>query len=265
MTMGAVRAAVAVAALLAVACASGPRRPPAGAVNPDRFLFERGTEALKERRWLTAREYFRELIDTYPQSPHRAEAKLGLADSYFGEGTAESKVLALNEYREFLTFFPTHPRADYAQFRLAMVHFSQMLSPQRDQTETKEAIRELELFIQRYPNSPLLGEARQKLREAKDRLGQHDYEVGLYYYRIKWYPGAIDRFRELLERDPEFTYRDAVYFHLAESLLRINRPAEALPYYERILKEFVKSEYLEDASRRIAELKGKKDAANKQA
>src|SRR5688572_7296843 len=100
--------------MLAAACASGPNRPPSGSPEPDKFLFERGTESLNDRKWLRAREYFRQLVDTYPQSPYRADAKLGIGDSYLGESTTEAKILAINEFREFLTFFPTHPRADYA-------------------------------------------------------------------------------------------------------------------------------------------------------
>lgn len=241
--------------LLTAACASGPKDPPSGTPEPDKFLFERGTESLTDRKWLRAREYFRQLVDTYPQSPYRADAKLGIGDSYLGESTTEAKILAINEFREFLTFFPTHPRADYAQYRLAMGHYQQMLSPQRDQTETKEAIKEFEIFIARYPNSALMSEVQTKLREAKDRLGSSDYEVGLFYFRSRWYPGAVDRFKKLLARDPAYSYRDAVYFHLAESLVKLNQGAEALPYFERLVKEFEKSEYLEDARRRISELK----------
>ena len=47
-------------------------------------------------------------MDSYPQSQYRADAKLGLADSYLGEHSSESSVLAINEYREFLSFYPTH-------------------------------------------------------------------------------------------------------------------------------------------------------------
>ena len=80
-------------------------------------------------------------------------------------------------------------------------------------------------------------EARKLMREAKDRLSEASYRVGFFYYRSKWYPGAIDRFREVLQADPEFTSRDAVYYHLAESLLsRAEKKAEALPYYERLLE-----------------------------
>ena len=239
----------------AAACASARRGVPAGTSLPDKFLFDKGTEALNNKKWLTAREYFREIVDTYGQSPYRPDAKLGLGDTYLGEGTAEGLERALNEFAEFLAFFPTNPRADYAQYKLGMVHFRQMRAPQRDQTQTRDAVKELETFVARYPNSTLMPEAKARLRDARDRLSEADYEVGFFYYRQRWYPGAVDRFKSLLKQDPEFTNRDAVYFYLAESLVKTKQKAEALPYYQKLIEEFRQSEYLTDANKRIAELK----------
>jgi len=242
--------------LVAGGCASRQGRPPAAGTQADKFLFERGTEALNNKKWARAREYFRQLVDNYPQSPYRPDAKLGLGDTYLGEGTSESLVLAINEFREFLTFFPTHRRADYAPYKLALAHFRQMAGPERDQTQTKDAVKEFEVFIERYPNSGLMPEVRAKLREARDRLSESDYRVGLFYFRVRWYPGAIDRFKSVLKSDPEYSNRDAVYYYLAESLVKVNRQAEALPYYEQLVKEFERSEYLQRALQRIGELKG---------
>ncbi len=190
----------------AAACASGPKRPPVGTLEPDKFLWERGTDELNEKHWLTAREYFRQLMDSYPQSTYRADAKLGLADTFLGEGSLEANVLAINEYREFLSFYPTHPRADYAQYKLGMSHFYQMHGPDRDQTETREAIVELALMIRRYPSSLLVPEARKNLRTARDRLGDAEYGVAYFYVRTqKFPPAAIERFKAILKEDPEYT------------------------------------------------------------
>jgi outer membrane protein assembly factor BamD len=249
------RAAAVAALALSAACASTSTRVPVGTLEPDKFLFERGTAALNERKWFTAREFFQQLIDTYPQSRYRADAKLGVGDTHLGEGTAEGFVMAQNEFREFLAFYPGHDRAAYAQYKLAMTYFYQMHGPERDQTETREAIRELNVFVQRFPRSDLMAEAQQKLREARDRLSQSEYRVGFFYFRNKWYPGAIERFVSVLKNDPQFTNRDAVYYHLGESLLRIERPAEALPYFDKLVAEFEQSEYLENAKKRVAEIK----------
>ena len=43
---------------------------------------------------------------------------------------------------------------------------------------------------------------------------------------------------------------------LAEALVALNRAAEALPYFERLVEEFVQSEYLTEAHQRIEQLKG---------
>jgi outer membrane protein assembly factor BamD len=245
---------------LAVGACGGRRAAPAPAsAQADQFLFERGGEAFKDKKWLVAREYYRQIVDNYPQSQYRPDAKLAVGDSYIGEHTTESLMLAVNEFREFLTFYPTSPRADYAQLRLATALAEQMLAAERDQTNTREAVKELQVFLDRYPNSALMPEAKALMRKAKDRLSEASYRVGFYYFRAKYYPGAIDRFKEVLKADPEFTNRDAVYYHLGESLLRQNQEAskaEALPYFERLLKEFSQSSYLESARRRVEELKG---------
>jgi outer membrane protein assembly factor BamD len=252
--------ALALAIMLAGSAAKTPTLPP-GSADADKFLFDRGTEAAKEKKWLNAREYFRNLVDNYPQSPYRPDAKLALGDTYLGEDSTESLLLGANEFREFLTFYPTHPRADYAQLQLARTFVEQMLAPERDQSATRDAIKEIEIFLQRFPNSQLMPEARKMEREAKDRLSEANYKVGYYYFRVKWYPGAIERFKEVLSTDPNYTNRDAVYYHLAESLYRsagatdTAKKSEALPYFERLVKEFEKSEYLPAAQKRIAELK----------
>jgi outer membrane protein assembly factor BamD len=248
------RAAVA-AALLAAGCGGSRNEVPTNLPDPDRFLFERGKAALADRKWLDAREYFRQVVDNYPQSPYRPDAKLGIGDAHLGERSPESLVLAAGEYREFLTFFPQNPRADYAQYKLAMSHFEQMRAPERDQTETKAALAEFQAFFDRFPTSPLMPEVRLKWREARDRLSEASFRVGFHYFRTRWYPGAIDRFREVLREDPEYTRRDEVYFYLGESLARSDKRAEAIPYFERLVAEFPKSERLADARDRLQALK----------
>ena len=240
----------------ALACTPyGRSLVPPGTTEPDKFLFDRGTTALNEKRWITAREFLKQVVETYTQSPYRPDAKLGIGDTYMGEGSSEALVLAINEFREFLSFYPTNRRADYAQYKLAMAHFRQMRAAQRDQTETRDAVKEFEAFVDRYPNSSLMPEVKAKLRETRNRLSQSDYLVGFFYYRQRWYPGAVDRFQALLKSDPEYGRRDAVYYYLAETLIKTKREAAALPYYEKLVQEFEQSRYLPETQRRIAELK----------
>ena len=256
---------IAIAVLLAVSVACGTHSHglvPAGTTEPDKFLFDKGTESLNAKHWITAREYFKQVTETYTQSAYRPDAKLGIGDTYMGEGTSEALVLGINEFHEFLSYYPTNPRADYAQYKIAMAHFKQMRAPERDQTETKDTVKEFDAFIARYPNSKLMPEVRTKLREARDRQSQADYLVGYFYYKQqKWYPGAIDRFKGVLKDDPSFTGRDAVFYYLADALSRVKRDAEALPYLQRLVEEFEQSQYLPLAEKKMSEIKANIDAA----
>lgn len=247
--------AVLALALVVGGCGSRGAKPPEGAAQADKFLYEKGSEALNGKKWYRAREYFRQLVDNYPQSQYRPDAKLGLGDSFLGENTIESVILAVNEYREYLTFFPTGRRVDYAQFKLGMAHYAQMLGPQRDQTQTREAIKEFETFVERFPNSSLIEEGRKKLRECKDRLSESEYAVGVFYWRTRWYPGAVDRLKGLLTQDPGFTRRDGAYYYLADSLAKMKLDAQAIPYLDKLLTEFEQSEFLERGKKLMQELK----------
>lgn len=246
------------AAMLATSlagCGKDPNLPAAGSMEPDRYLFTQGTALLADKNWITAREYFKRLVDTYPGSPYRQDAKLGIGDTYLGEGRVDSLILAVNEFKEFLQFFPLSPRADYAQSRICLASSKQMLAPQRDQSATHETIAECNRFLQGYPRSQYRDEVAKVHREARDRLSKWELDVGLQYYRMGVYEGAAARFRTLLADDPDYSRLDVAYFHLGEMLFKTERKTDALPYYERVVTDFPKSEYADKAAERIKEIK----------
>ena len=242
------------ASLLIVGCGSRQPEITPATVGADRLLFERGTQALEDRDWIRAREYFTQIRDNYPQSALRAEARLSVADTFEGEGTPASYVMAAEEYANFLALFPTNERAHYAQYKLGMIYFQQMRRPERDQSETRDAISQFRLFEERHPTSRLLEKVRARLREAEDRLSESNFIVGHFYYRSKWYPGAIDRFETILREDPGYTGRYRVYFHLAHSYQESGQHDEAQAMFGRLLEEFPETEFVEDATRYMAEL-----------
>jgi outer membrane assembly lipoprotein YfiO len=131
---------------------------------------------------------------------------------------------------------------------------NQMLGPERDPTPAQDALAACETFLRNYPASSLRPEVEKVRRDARDTVSGHDYKVGIYYYRVHWYPGAADRFKKLLESDPEYGKRDAVYYFLGEIYHLNKQDNEARPYYDRVVKEFEKSEYLDKSKKRLAEI-----------
>ena len=100
------------------------RRPraavPAGTLEPDKFLFDKGTEALNKKKWLTAREYFKQVDrNLYRRARIAPDAKLGIGDTYLGEGRREVAASSRStSSASSSSFYPTNTRADYAQYKL---------------------------------------------------------------------------------------------------------------------------------------------------
>jgi outer membrane protein assembly factor BamD len=232
-----------------------PKLPAPGSVDADKFLFDRGTAEINKRHWVSAREYFKRLVDSYPQSKYRQDAKLGVGETYLGENSLESNVLAVNEFRDFITLFPLNPKADYAEYKMILAYSHQMLGADRDQTATQDTLKECDSFLKGRPSSDLRPEVERVQREARDRLSESEFKVGLGYYRARWFPGAISRFKGMIQADPEYVGRDGAYYYLGEMYHQLRQDSEALPYYDRIVTEFQKSSYMDRAKKRIAEIK----------
>lgn len=232
-----------------------PKEPPQGAVDADKFLYTRGTELLAKKNWLTAREYFKRIVDSYPQSLFRADAKLGVGDSYLGENHMDTLILAVNEYREFLQFFPLNPRACYAQYRLALAQSKQMLSAQRDQTNTLDTLTEVQHFRDVCATSEYMPEVDKIYRQARERLSESEFRVGLLYYRIHGLIGALGRFQGLLVDDPNYSKRDQVYYYLALTCAKMNLGPQGMLYYQKLIDEYPKSRFAKRAKKNLAVLR----------
>jgi outer membrane protein assembly factor BamD len=136
-----------------------------------------------------------------------------------------------------------------------MTFFKQMRPADRDQTKTKEALAEFDTFFQRFPRSPLMPQARQQWRIARDRLSESSFDVGGFYFKRHYYPGAYSRFNEVLQDDPGYTRIDVVYYYLAETLARGGRNNEAIPLFDKVVRQYPASKYHKKAVKRLDELK----------
>jgi outer membrane protein assembly factor BamD len=216
----------------------------------DEIVWEAGRKAVEKKDWESARQYFRRLIDAFPQSEHQAEARISVADSYFEEGGTANYVLAVSSYREFLTLYPQHPKSDYAQFRAAESYFEQMNSPDRDQTATEQALEEYQRLLDIYPQSAWVEPAREKIRRCRQTLGRSHHLVGYFYQKTrKSWRSAIGRYETILTDYPDYERVDEVLFRVSECLGYAGRYAEARPHLARLQSEFPESPFAEQAKK----------------
>ena len=233
---------------LSIACGGKSDEAIPVAAQGDERLMALGRQALEGENWAEARGYFQQLLDSYPRSQLAGDSRLGIADTYFNQSGSGNLILAIAEYRDFLTFFPNHPRADYAQFQIASGHYRQVKSPDRDQEPTQLAVEEFEKLIELYRNSRYAEEGRAILEECYERLAESEFNIGWFYLKTRKHCRAsIPRFRTIVEQYPGYANMDEVQFRLGQAYLACLQPEEALPHFRQVIDNFPESEFREEA------------------
>jgi outer membrane protein assembly factor BamD len=245
-----------VAGLLGGSACSGKKttKAPPGAQGDERLL-GLGRDALDKEKWEDARGYFQQLLDSYPRSSLAGDARLGVADSYFNQKGSGNLVLAIAEYRDFLTFFPNHPRADYAQYQIAYGHYKQIHSPDRDQDPTTLAIEEFQKLIELYRNSRYADEGKKLLDECNETMAESQFRVGLFYLQVRKHcRAAIARFNEVLTKYPSYSRNDELHFRLGTAYQLCRQPEEAKPHLQAVIDDYPDSPFRDEAQTILATL-----------
>jgi outer membrane protein assembly factor BamD len=86
-----------------------------------------------------------------------------------------------------------------------------------DQTNTVEAINELQLFIDVFPNSERVDDCIEIIKSLRSKLERKAFEIAKLYLKMDYYLAAITSFNNLLKRFPGTKYREQSLFYLTES------------------------------------------------
>jgi outer membrane protein assembly factor BamD len=226
--------------------------PTAGSsVEPDKVLYLKSTDDIKHGRYIIGRLGLQTLINTYPDSEYLAKAKLAIGDSYYKEGGDAGLKQAIAEYKDFITFFPFLDEASYAQMQVAMAHYHMMEKPDRDHSEAVQAEAEFQTFLEKYPQSSLVPEANQRLRETQEVLADGNFRVAQFYYIRGAYRAAGARLLELTNRYPLYSQADQANWMLGEIYEKAEHNEIAARYYSRIVKDYPLSHLAQDAKNKL--------------
>jgi len=230
-----------------------------GNVTPgrDRELFIVATKEVRKNNYDVGRLLFQTIITTYPDSPYLPMAKLAVADSFYLEGTTSALIQAAAAYQDWLTFFPTHPLADRVLLKIAESEMRQIGLPDRDSTRARRAEQRLRALLQQYPNTILLKDAQDRLVQVQDNLGLHNLYIANYYYKLSidqkkgGLKGAQSRYREILDKYPNFTFLDEALFKLAITYQVEEETDQAARYFQQIVRDYPNSDYVEKSKEQL--------------
>jgi tetratricopeptide (TPR) repeat protein len=103
----------------------------------------------------------------------------------------------------------------------------------------------------------LLLDARKRLDQVQDNLGLHGLYIANYYYNLSidqkksGLKGAQSRYREVIEKYPNFSFADEALYKLAVTYLAEEETDQAARYFQKIVSDFPNSEYVAKAREQL--------------
>lgn len=244
--------------LLTLLFGCGPGPPKAKLDAEDQFLLAK--QKFDDRKYLDAQTEFQKLIWNFPGSDYVDEAQYYLAECFFGQEDYQS---AIHEYTRLLRNYSQSPFVDDAQYKVGVSYYKQILPAPLDQDNTHKAIRELQTFLEDYPNSEYVPEAEKYLLSARTRLAQKEYLNGQLYYKMGAYDSAIIYFEELLKSYSDTKWADDVQFAIGECQRRQKKWEQAIESYQKVLEMSSSKKLVQRAQKRIDKIEKELAAAPK--
>jgi outer membrane protein assembly factor BamD len=176
---------------------------------------------IDSENWVQAAKQFDEVERQHPYSIWARRAMLMSAFCYY-QGNKYTD--AINTADGFISLHPGSKEVAYAFYLKAISLYEQIVSVDRDQTDTEQALTALQDVVQRFPNTEYARDASLKVDLTLDHLAGKEMEVGRYYLVRKDYIGAINRFKVVVERYQRTS-------QIAEALERLTEAYYAMGLY----------------------------------
>jgi outer membrane protein assembly factor BamD len=169
-------------------------------------IYARAQKAMKNSSYAEAIKQLEALQSRFPFSEPARQAALDLIYVYYKSRQVDPAIDAADT---FIRENPTNPRVDYAYYMKGLVYFERQANileryfnvdlSQRPPINARKSFEAFDDLIKKYPHSPYVGDARQRMIFLRNRLADFELHVAQYYMRRGAYVGAISRARFCVE------------------------------------------------------------------
>ena len=163
-------------------------------------LFENGNDAMREKDYMSAIEYYSKLKESFPFSPYAKEAEISLGDAYYLDG---EYLLASETYKDFESMHPRDEAVPYVLLQIANSNIKSYTSIDRPTTALVEAEAYLRRVIESYPGTEYAERAAALLEQARRTMAEHELYLGDFFMRTGKYNAAWRRYTALADNFPD--------------------------------------------------------------
>lgn len=206
--------------VLVSACASNKQEE----VLPEKTYYENARQAMNSGNFNEAEENLDALETYYPFGRYAEQAQLDLIYARYQNLDLEGARAAADR---FLRLNPQSDHADYALYMrglasynldvgLAARYFPIEVSA-RDPGEQLQSFRDFSELLNRYPDSPYVADARQRMIAVRNRMAELEIHAARYYIKRQAYVAANNRARYVVENFPTSPVTEEALIIMAET------------------------------------------------
>jgi outer membrane protein assembly factor BamD len=165
-------------------------------------------------------------------------------------------LMASYHFNKFAKTYPRNEKAEECAFMSAYCKVKESPYYKLDQTNTYDAIKELQLFINEYPASDSLEACNRLIDEMRFKLQRKDFEIAKLYLKMEKYNSSIAAFDNLMKKYPDTKFKEdamfysikAQYHYASKSVKgkRKERYEEAVDIYKEFTRLYPDSKYNRD-------------------
>lgn len=200
--------------------------------------------------YLRALQLFDQLIPVVRGTDKAEKLYYAYAHCYYYQ---EDYILASYYFKQFVKNFPLSEYAEECYFKSAYCMYLDSPRYSLDQTNTYDALKELQLFINMYPNSERIEECNKLIDDLRFKLQKKAFEIAKLYYKMEDYIAAITAFENILKDYPDTDYKEDIlyyvilsYYHYADLSIeskKKERYQAAIDSFEKFNTFFPDSDY----------------------
>lgn len=205
-----------------------------GQQHNQRFVVGRGDTAgdLQACATLSEKKKFEEAIECLEvyKSRYRGAAQADEAELFIGDNFFQKKdyLLAAESYDSFTKNHPTHPRADYALYRMGLAYLLEAPKAiDRDQQYLGDALHAFEQHLAYFPQSHYRSEVSARFADARSRLARRYFYIGKFYYRTGEYRAAVPRLETVVDQFGDLPEGRTAYLFAVRALLALGERSSA--------------------------------------
>ena len=206
--------------------------------------YKAGTVAFNQQNFLKAAKKFNEAELLFPQSEWAPKASLMAAYSFYVDGYNDDAIFQLNQ---FIKTYPKDSRISYANYLVAMSHYSKIVDEKKDLDPLLKSKKEFEYIVKTYPESDFALDSSFKLDLIDETLASKEMYIAKHYIKKQKWIAAINRLQYIIDEYDTTIFVEEALHRLVEVHYKIGLKEEAKKYAALLGYNYSSSNWYEDS------------------